>query len=96
MAHHQLCFNLLDSFKRNTNNDDDRCAANSDILQAVRECADDQRQQCDNAKEQRADKHNLSKRLGDKVCGRLARAEAWDKAAVLLQIIGNFDRIKLD
>ena len=96
MTHHELCLDLLDRFERNADYDDNRRTANGNVGQARRERANDQREEGNNAKEQRTDEDHLSQRLGDEVSGGLARTEARDEAAVLLQIIGNFDRIKLD
>ena len=76
VTHHQLRLDLLDGFKRNADNDDNRSTANRYIAQAVRERADNQGKQCDDAEEQRADKHNLGQSLGDEVRGGLAGTEA--------------------
>lgn len=47
VTHHQLRLDLLDGFKRNADNDDNRSTANRYIAQAVRERADNQGKQCD-------------------------------------------------
>ena len=96
MTHEHLRLHLLDRVKRNTDDDDDRGAAQSHIGEVRGDRTDDQRYQSDDAEEYGADEGNLAERLGDEVAGRLAGAEARDEAAVLLQVVGDLDRVKLD
>ena len=72
VTHHQLRLDLLDSLKCDADNDDNRSAADSYIAQAGGERTNNQREQCNNAEEQCADKHNLGKCLGDEVSSGLA------------------------
>src|SRR5699024_5759576 len=96
MTHQHLRLQLLDRVKRNTNHDDDRGAAERNVGQRRGNRTYDQRQDRNNTEENRTDKGALAERLGNKVAGRLARTEARNKAAVLLQVIGDLNRVKLD
>ena len=96
VTHHHLCLELLDSLKRNADDDDDRGAAQCNIAQVGVECANDERNQRDDAQEDRANKDNLAQCLHDEVGRGLAGTEARDITAVLLQVVRNLDGIKLD
>ena len=96
MTHEHLRLHLLDRVKRNTDDDDDRGAAQSHIGEVRGDRTDDQRYQSDDAEEYGTDEGNLAERLGDEVAGRLAGTEARDEAAVLLQVVGDLDRVELD
>ena len=51
MTHQHLCLHLLDRVKRNTDDDDDRGAAQCHIAQARGDyCTDDQREQSDDSR----------------------------------------------
>ena len=96
MTHQHLCFHLLHRIKRNAYYDDNRGAAQCYVSQAGVYCAYDQREQCYNSEEQRTNEGDLAECLGDEVAGRLAGTEARDEAAVLLQVVGDLDRVELD
>ena len=95
MPHQHLCFQRLHRLKGNAHNDDDGGAADRQIS-----VADSLTQQ------QRADRHDaqingaeqgdLAQDFLDEVHSGLAGTESRDKAALLLQVVGDLDRVELD
>ena len=66
LAHHHLGFQSADSFEGNTDNNDDRSAADGKIGVA-QNLTDDQRADCHDAEIDRAEQRNLVEDLGNKV-----------------------------
>ena len=95
VTHEHLGLEALDRLKRNADDDDDGRAAHREggVLD---DDAGDDRQNRDDRQIQSAKERDLVDNLQDEVRGRLARAEAGDEAAVLLEVIGDFDRVELD
>ena len=56
--------------------------------------AEDQREACHNCQKYCANKGNLIEYLHQEIRGRLAGTIAHYKAAVFLEVIGNFNRVK--
>ena len=95
MAHQHLCFHCLDGFECHTNNDDDRRAADAEGRVADDD-ADENRHDCHDCKIQSAKERNLVDNLQNEISRGLARAEAGDEAAVLLEVVGDLDGVELN
>ena len=98
VAHEHLRLECADGLKCNTDNDDDGRAAQGDAgeLLRLRARADDQRRDRDDAQVDRAEERDLVEHLLDEFARRLACTEARDEPTVLLQVVGDLDRVELD
>ena len=98
VAHEHLRLECADGLKCNTDNDDDGRAAQGDTgeLLRLRARADDQRRDRDDAQVDRAEERDLVEHLLDEFARRLACTEARDEPTVLLQVVGDLDRVVLD
>ena len=98
VAHEHLSLQGADCLKCNADNDYDGGAAKGHAGEGGRlaEVSDENRHNSDDAKVDGAEEGDLVKHLLDELAGGLAGTEARDVAAVLLQIIGHFNRVELD
>lgn len=94
MAHDHLGFQLIDQVDGDTDEDQDSRAAEPDAL-CFGYSAEQGREQDDDDQEDTINPVEATGRFGDEVGSRPARADARDKAAILLQVVGNFNRIEL-
>ena len=94
MPHQHLRLERLDGVERNANHDDDGRAADGQRAVA-NDDADDDRQDRNDCQIQGAKERDLVDDLQNEIGGRLARTEAGDEAAVLLQVVCNFNRVEL-
>ena len=95
MTHQHLCFELRNSLDCNADYDDDGSTAKCN-LRIADDVAGNDRQQSNDCKIQRTEKDDLIDGLSNELCGRTARTEARDETAVLLEVVGDFDRIVLN
>ena len=95
VTHEHLGLEALDRLKRNADHDDDGRAADREAA-VLDHDTDDDRQDRNDRQIQSAEERDFVDNLQDEVGSRLARAEAGDEAAVLLEVIGDFDGVELD
>src|SRR5882724_10152921 len=84
-SHHQLRLELLHGFERDADHDQDRGAAEEEVLVGAR--YQDRWQRGDGGEEQRAGERQASEDAVEEFGGRAPRAHAGDEAAVLLQVV---------
>ena len=94
MSHGNLRLERPHCFQRNTDNNQDRRTANSDIDPA--DIGEDNWENSNDAQEDGPNKGDFRKNFGNEVAGGFARPDSRDCPAVLAEIIGNFDRIILN
>ena len=95
MTHQHLIFDRLDRLQRDADHDDDRCAADAQAAHAF-DITQDLGNTADDGQEDGAHQGDLVEDLCDKVRSRAAGAEARDKAAVGLEVVGDLNGIELD
>ena len=95
MTHEHLCFQSLNSFQRNADNDDNRGAADRQTTQTGDVTGNDG-QQSHNAQIDSAEDDDLIDDLVDEISGGLAGTEARHKAAILLQVVSDLNGIVLN
>ena len=102
MTHGHLVLNFAGNFDYNTNKDDDRRATEGEEADSLclgrylHDSGSELRDSSDDAKEDRTDKSDSLKDLCDVVRSRLTGTDTEDRAAVLLEIVGYFDRAERD
>src|SRR6185503_16394945 len=87
--HCQLCFNLFDSFNNHRDHDQQTSAAQSQRLRACK-LLEQEWQNRDQAQEYRTRQSNAIQNSIKIVGSLFARTQAWNKAAVALNVFGNF------
>ena len=87
-AHYELGFDLLNGFDDNGNDDEERGAADDQVLRAGK-LGNGERQNGDDRKEKRANKKNAVRHILQILGGRQARANTRNKPALLLHIISH-------
>src|SRR5271166_6010482 len=93
-AHHQLRLELLHRFQRHADHDQDRGAAEVELLMGARE--QDRRECRDSGEEQGAREGEAGEDPVQEFGRRPSRAHARDEPAVLLQVVGLIDRVERD
>ena len=97
MSHGHLCLELGNGLKSNTDNDQQRRAAECDTAYArAGDKVNDDREYGNDVKEQRADKSDPAAYLSDVLNRRSAGTDTSDRAAVLLKVASDLDRIERD
>jgi len=96
MTHEHLRFELLNSFKRNGNKNQDRCTTECDTRRLGEDDLNDVRKDSDNTKEESAEKGYFMNGLDDEVAGRLTGTDTRDCAAVVLDVVSYFYGIVLN
>lgn len=94
MAHNHLGFQLIDQVDGNTDEDQDRRTTEPNAL-SLSDGTEQGREQDDDDQEKTIDPVQAASCFGHEVRCRAARADARDKAAILLQVVGDFNRIEL-
>ena len=88
MSHGHLCLELGNGLKSNTDNDQQRRAAECDTAYArAGDKINDDREYGNDVKEQRADKSDPAAYLSDVLNRRSAGTDTSDRAAVLLKVV---------
>src|SRR5207248_8913599 len=91
-SHHQLRLELLHRFQRDADDDQDRGAAEWDVLVGAR--YQDRRQRCDGGEEQRAREGQPREDPIQEFGRRPPRSHPGDEAAVPLEVVGLVDGIE--
>ena len=95
MTHHHFGFQCTNCFQSHADNDQNGSTAHCQRTE-VRVClVHRNREDCNNAEEERTNQSDLRKDTLNVIGCWLARANAWDTAVALPQIVCNFDRIVL-
>ena len=95
MTHHHLAFQRANRFKCNTYNDKHCCSAEGNVPETCNVLEDDG-ENCDERKENCADKCNLREGVLNEIRRGLAGTDTRNSSVVFLKIIGNFYRIILN
>ena len=92
----QLRVDLLDGFESHTNDDEDRCSAEWEVLvrSNCRQC--DKGDECDDAEVERAGKCDARQDIVKIFGGRTSCTDSGDESAVLLHVVGDFDWVERD
>ena len=90
MTHHHFGLQLTYRIQRNADNDDDGSTADGKAA-VLDDDANKDRENCDDTQIKSAEQGDLVDDLEDEVGRGLARAEAGDEAAVLLQVVRDLD-----
>ena len=102
VSHEKLCFELLNSLKRNAYKDQHRRAAEPEVnrsdlfAEVAGDDLDDRREYGEYSEEDRAEPGKSSGRSLDEVGGRLSGSDTGNEAAVLLQVIRHVVRVEVD
>ena len=95
MMGRQLGLDLASGFQQNANYDDDGVAAERQSTEVTAgDDISDHRNHSDCTEEDRTDQSDAVQDLGDVISRRLAGTDTGDEAAVLLQVVGNLNRVE--
>ena len=96
MTHHKMWFKCTCCFERNAYCNEDSCTAHWELLELRVDLTDDDRDNSDNAEEERTDESDLWKNFLDVIRSGLTGSDTGDTAVWLSKVISNLDRIILD
>jgi hypothetical protein len=94
ISHQHHGFNLLDGLKHNTYYDDQACSSKGD--RGIEDTSENERKNADDRQADCADENNVIQDPAQIFACRLSGTDTRDKAAVLLEIVRNFDRVEGD
>ncbi len=94
--HHQLRLQLFIEFQRNGNDNQDTCRREYVDVSRPRETERERRHERDQREENRTEQRDAVRYLFEIIRRRLARTDTGNKAAVLLDTLGNIFGIELD
>src|SRR3954453_5207775 len=92
----QLALDLLHRVQRDADHDEDRGAAEGEVLVGVDEDQGDQRDERHEPQVHRTGERDAGQDVGQVVLGRLARPDPGDEAAVLLHVVRDLLRVEGD
>jgi len=95
MTHGHLSFDFTVGFKSYADNDEQGRTAESDRAEHTAGAeVNDQREYRDETEEERTDQGDSVKNTSDVIGGGLTRTDTRNEAAVLLEVVGNFDGVE--
>ena len=94
VSHQHHRFDLFDGLQHDTDNDDQ--AGSSERDRSIEDAAENERKDADDGQADCADENDVVQDPVQILAGGLARADAGDKAAALLEVVRDLDRIESD
>ena len=95
MVCHHLRLNLLDKVVRDTGQNQNGCTGKHDVFE-IRQFSENRRNQNDDRKEQRIGPVQSACGPSNKIGSRATRANTGNIPAVLLKVVRDLDRVKLN